>query len=266
MNLTQSIGKTIALWTLSILLTWSFASRCPGQSETGSVSTSKEVAPSWVLLSEIHVKPDMRQEWYDLQKNEVNPAFKKAGVSERAVWETVVGDLGTYFSVVSLENFAQLDGPGAIRRALEPEKRILLLQKLAKCINSRKRSTIRLRPDLSIRPSRHEPPKMAIVIDIKVVPGKQSAFEHLLRTELLPALKKAGIREFMATQTTFGGDPNRWTFLSMIPRFAEIDKGPPLVRALGREGAARLDEKFAGLTASANYSIARYNTELSFRK
>ena len=259
MKLTQSIGKTTVLWTLSILLTSSFASWCPGQSDTPP-------ARSWVLLSEIHVKPDMRQEWYDLQKNEVNPAFKKAGLSERVVWDTVVGDLSTYYSVVSLENFAQLDAPGAIRRALEPEKRIILLQKLSKCINGRKRSTVLLRPDLSIRPSRREPPRLAVVIDITVVPGKQKAFEHLLRTEVLPALKKAGVHEFMATQTTFGGDPNRWRFLSMIPSFAEIDKGPPLVRALGREGADKLSEKFAGLTSSANYSIARFNTELSFRR
>lgn len=258
MKLTQSIGRIITLWTLSILLTSSFANSCPGQSDTPA-------KPSHALLSEIHVKPEMRQEWYDLQKNEVNAAFKKAGVPERAVWETVVGDLSTYFSVVRLEKFAQLDEPGAIRRALEPEKRILLLQKLSKCIDGRKRSTVLLRSDLSIRPERRESSKLAVVIGITVVPGKQRAFENLLKTEVLPALKKAGARELMAAQTTFGGDRNRWTFLSMIPSFAELDKGPPLVRALGREGAEKLEEKTAGLVSSVTYSIARFNTELSFR-
>lgn len=256
MKSTQSIGRTVAVWILSLTLTLSFAVLCSAQDD----------GPTWILLSEIQVKPEMRQEWQDLQKNEVNPAFKKAGISERWVWETVVGDLRTYYSVIALENFAQLDEPGPLKRALEPERRIVLLQKLSKCINARKRSTIVLRPDLSIEKEQGSPSPLAVVIEVSLLPGKQKAFESLFKSEVLPALRKAGVQEFLASQTVFGGSPTQLTFLSMIPNFAQLDKGPPLVRALGREGAEKLAEKFAGLTSSVNYTIARFNAELSFRE
>ncbi len=245
MKLTQSIGKTTALWTMAILLTSSFASWCPGQSDPG-VSTSKEAAPSWVLLSEIHVKPDMRQEWYDLQKNEVNPAFKKAGVSERAVWETVVGDLGTYFSVVSLENFAQLDEPGAIRRALEPGR----LQAREHETIDRPRPPLRVPDARQLRASNRPERPVRLLLPSGDVSGDVSPSE-LVSGDVTEEAEHGEHRE--------NREPH--LFLSVLVR-----PGPSPARSLAMSSEparrSRIDERFSrGSARGSPYSNVPYALE-----
>ena len=44
------------------------------------------------LVRITQVKPDMATEWLAIQKNEVNPALKKAGLASRTMLETVLGN------------------------------------------------------------------------------------------------------------------------------------------------------------------------------
>ena len=60
----------------------------------------------------VHVKPDMVTEWTALQKNELMPALKKAGVKTRTTYQTVLGNSFEYVTVTPSAKFADLDGPG----------------------------------------------------------------------------------------------------------------------------------------------------------
>lgn len=250
-----SIGPGLA--ALSLLAAMAFV--LPGHGQE-----ARESEGGWYLVSVVQVKPEMRQEWLDIQKKEVNPAFKKAGVEWRAVWETVVGDLTEYASVTPLESLSDLDDPGPLREALEPEERILLLQKLSKCLDGRSRHISRTRPDLSVMREGAGRPALGVVIRVAVLPGKQADFESVMKNDVLPVLPDGGVRAFLGSQTVFGGNPNEYVFLSVLPDFAELDKGPTLVRALGEEAARARLEKFAGLIDSVEYSVTRFNPVLSY--
>jgi len=83
------------------------AAECSAQSGAPSAP-----APA-VMRSQVRVtqlKPDMVNEWLSIQKNEVNPALKKAGISSRAVVENVYGNMFEYLSVTPIENYSVLDG------------------------------------------------------------------------------------------------------------------------------------------------------------
>ena len=62
-----------------------------------SLSAPALAQPAQTLYRYVHthVKPDMLNEWLDLQKNEVVPALKKAGQTTRSVY--VSGLFGNSF-------------------------------------------------------------------------------------------------------------------------------------------------------------------------
>src|SRR5258706_13479734 len=64
-------------------------------------------APTPTLYRYTHtrVKPDMLNEWLDLQKNEVVPALKKAGQTTRTVY--VSGLFGNSYEYVIITPFAK---------------------------------------------------------------------------------------------------------------------------------------------------------------
>ena len=67
------------------------------------------------------------------------------------------------------------------------------------------------------------------------------------------------------SRTNFGGDPNEYISLTLLDSFAEIDKGPPLIRGMGGQaGLNRFLPKVAGIIAHQERTVARYVPDLSF--
>jgi hypothetical protein len=121
------------------------------------------------------------------------------------------------------------------------------------------------RPDLSYVPEMMGTPKLAVVTTVNVAPGRRTEFEKLVKDEVVPVMKKAGVKGYYMSQGVFGGDGNMYVSLTLADSFAEIGKGSPFMKVLGREGAAKLAQKFAGIMTHVEASIERYNADLSFR-
>jgi hypothetical protein len=76
-------------------------------------------------------------------------------------------------------------------------------------------------------------------------------------------MKQAGIT-YLVSQTIFGGNANEYITLTMRDTFADLDKGPVLVQALGPEGAQKLLQKLpAGTVVNLERSLTRFVPELS---
>lgn len=225
--------------------------------------------PQWSSISIVRVKPDMVAEWQDLQKNVVNPALKKAGVKERSVFETAVfGESYEYVVITPITSFAQYDEPMSLLRKTIGEDAYRDYQtKARRCVVSAHTFGELARLDLSYMGKMMTmtgPPKLVVVNSVSVVPGRAAAFESLVKTDILPAVKKADVTGYFVSQTMFGGDAWGYTSVTFVDSFAEIGKGSPILRALGPAGAASLFAKFAGVVAHQERMIARFNPELSF--
>lgn len=222
----------------------------------------------WSSISVVHVKPDMVTEWQDLQKNVVNPALKKAGLKERSVFETAVfGESYEYVVITPVASFAQYDEPMSLLRKTLGENAYRDYQATSRrCVVSVHTYGELMRPDLSYAgkmASMTGPPKLVVVNSISVMPGHAAAFENLVKTEIVPVMKKADVIGYFVSQIMFGGDAYGYTSVVFLDRFADLDKGSPFVRALGQAGAAAFAAKFAGLVAHQERVIARFNTDLS---
>ena len=76
-------------------------------------------------------------------------------------------------------------------------------------------------------------------------------------------MKQAGVT-YLVSQTIFGGNANEYITLTMRDTFAELDKGPVLVQALGPEGAQKLTQKLpVGTVVHLERSLTRFVPELS---
>ena len=160
--------------------------------------------------------------------------------------------------------FADDDGPSPLEKGLGAPGFAAWLTKGATLVNGVRRFVIRTRPDLSFAPQRTGPPKLAVVHSIHVAPNRNSEFENYVKNDLTPAMKQAQVT-YLVAQTIFGGDANEYITLTMRDSFADLDKGPVLVQALGEEGAQKLLQKLpAGVVVHVERSLSRYMADLSF--
>jgi hypothetical protein len=106
---------------------------------------------------------------------------------------------------------------------------------------------------------------LAVITSVSVAPGRSMDFENYIKNDYVPVMKQANVSYFVS-QGIFGGDANEYITLTLRDTFSELDKGPVIVQALGREGADKLVQKLpVGTVTHMERSLTRYVPELSFR-
>jgi hypothetical protein len=218
-------------------------------------------APRWSYITIYKIKPEMRSQFEAAQK-EISAAYKQAGVPFRGVWQTRFGDMNEYVSASPLANFAALDGPNPVVKALGEDGSRALLQRAGATWSEATRVGGVDRADLSVG-EMGAPPKFAVIMVMNVAPGRGADYETWMKNDFVPALKKGGGRLF-CQQAIFGaGGPNTYVCAAPIDNMAAIDAGPPMWKSLGRAGADKMMTKMAGMMTSMQYSISQFRADLS---
>lgn len=252
---------------LRALCALAFAAALSAHSVAQTPTPSPQPAPTSEFLSVtvVSVKPEMMTEFQNFMKNTTNPALKKGGLKWREVWQNTgaAGDAFEYVLVTPVGKFGEFDGPSALEKGLGAQGMPAWQAKAGSLVNSVHRYIIRTRPDLSFSAQRTGPPKLAVIHFVDVASNRNSDYENYLKSDFVPVLKQAGVT-YLVSQTIFGGDANEYITLTMRDSFADLDKGPVLVQALGEEGAQKLMQKLpAGTVSHLERSIIRLVPELS---
>jgi len=222
-------------------------------------------APEFLSITVVSVKPEMMMEFQNFMKNTTNPALKKGGLKWREVWQSTgaTGDAFEYVLVTPVAKLADFDGPSALEKGLPPQGMTAWQTKAGSLVNSVRRFIIRTRPDLSFAAQRTGAPKLAVVHFVHVAPNRNNDYENYLKNDFVPAMKQAGVT-YLVSQTIFGGNANEYITLTMRDSFADLDKGPVLVQALGQDAAQKLMQKVpAGAVVHLERSITRFVPDLS---
>jgi hypothetical protein len=221
--------------------------------------------PEFLSITVVSVKPEMMVEFQNFMKTTTNPALKKGGLKWREVWQNTgaAGDAFEYVLVSPVAKLAEFDGPGALEKGLGAQGWPAWQTKAASLVTSVRRFIIRTRPDLSFAGQRTGPPKLAVVSFVHVAPNRNDDYENFLKNDFVPVMKQAGVT-YLVSQTIFGGNGNEYITLTMRDSFADLDKGPVVVQALGQEAAQKLMQKVpAGAVVHLERSITRFVPELS---
>ena len=134
----------------------------------------------------------------------------------------------------------------------------------AQCSTAVRTTYERPQPDLGFNTPGTPQPKMVRVTRVNVRQDMLEQFMATVKNELAPALKKAGQTSFLARRVEYGGSRNQFTFRSPLNKFSELDGDSPLIKALGKDGAAKLGAKL-GSMGTSEWLIYTVVADLSFQ-
>jgi hypothetical protein len=217
-----------------------------------------------LLVTHVRVPPAKVGEWLKLQRNEVVPALKKAGIEGYTTYQTVVGELAE-FVIVRPFAFAELDKPDPLDRALGAAGAAVLRAKLGDCTESMHRSIENRHDDLYLNPG-----AAAVLFEsrYRAMPGRARDYMTFVRSEMYPVMKQAQADGTFAglsvTTSVQGGEPGIITLNMHYADFAPLDGPPPVAKTLGPQGTAAFLAKGAGLITQLDQRILRRVPELSF--
>jgi hypothetical protein len=220
-----------------------------------------------IQVTVIQLKPDMMTTWEDLQKNDMIPAQKKAGLPWRHTLANGASGQGfTRVTIVPLANYAQLDMPGFIQRAVSAEANANYNAKLRTTILTQRAEIYTLEQNASIVSNATTMPQFQVVQAAKVLPGKGGEFLASLREDYLPAYKKAGVKDYWVWTLNQGGPGGQRVLVRLIDKYAELDKPGLLQQAgLSEDQQDKIGARRNGtLAAPPETEVYRFIPELSY--
>jgi hypothetical protein len=250
---------------LALALSWTTA-RAQGQRGGGA---AQQPPPVRLRIQVTQVKPDMAAAYQDVIKNEIVPALKKAGQPWQWVFANgAVGEGATFVTARPIANYAEFDQPGMLGKALGPEGAAKVVAKITPTVIGNRSWVQTLNQNMSIVSNAAAPPALVVVQDFDVIPGKNADFARIMTSEFLPAMKKAGVKDFWVYNTNIGGPGGRVSTVRPIAKYAELDPQPGgglLVRGgLTPEAAQQLNASRAALFSRTETNVYRFVPELSF--
>ena len=227
---------------------------------------AQQPAPTRSSVTVVRVKPDMIDAWADFQAKRTIPAIKKAGTTQRDVYQSIYGTAGEYRIVTPISKFADRDNPqGPIVRALGEAGAKEYNDTLRKMLVSSTTTIIQGVTDASFDPSPNAIHPILVLTVNHVAPGRVGDYLGLLNGEILAANKKGMAKRYLVSRVTFGGDPNEFRQASFEDKFAALDGDSPVVRGIGQDAATKLGQRSAGIVLSSQRTVWLRMPNLSFR-
>lgn len=227
---------------------------------------AQQAPPARVMLIFTQVKAGTGADYRKLQQAEVVPALKKAGLPWRWVYASgpLSGGGGTFVSAQPIANFAQFDaGQSPLQRGLGAGF-AQYAAKVQPMVVSQRQVVQTLVQDASIQSYPSTPPSLIRVTDFGLVPGKGGDFATLTREHYLPAAKKAGVTDYLVFVTNYGGPANARSVVEYLSKFADLDTGNPVAKAMGPEAFQKFNQQRAALITSNESAVFSLVPEASY--
>ncbi|MCC6537035.1 MAG: hypothetical protein IT162_05765 [Bryobacterales bacterium] len=110
-----------------------------------------------------------------------------------------------------------------------------------------------------------DPPRYYRTSTVQVKPEKIDEFLALVRNEILPAWKKAGVKAYAVTQRGFGGSRHEVRLAISLKSLTDLDEPIPMAKHLGAEEYKRFLVRYRALINDLEYNIFEFMPELSYK-
>lgn len=211
------------------------------------------VKPQLSRVSVTQVKPEMWEKFQEFYKNETLPALKKAGVKQSTVWRSsnAIGNSYEFRVIQPIENLAEFDQENRLTKALGAEGRKAYDAKRRAMITGHHAYIVQSLPELGIQPNGTM--TLRVRREVSVASGRRADYESYQK-DLLPFLKKAGLKGRVVSRLRLGGDLNAYLTSDHYASFAEYEK---VTETLSK------DEGYRPLLASGRTTGVITHTEIS---
>src|SRR5262249_14759648 len=99
---------------------------------------------------------------------------------------------------------------------------------------------------------------------IEVKLEKTPEWIALYKSEVLPALRKAGVKDAGVATAVFGARAGTYYLSGFLDKATDLDGQSPLERGMGAEGFRKFLQKVTPMTASIEQNVFRVRTDLSY--
>src|SRR5206468_5057272 len=123
-----------------------------------------------------------------LQRGQVVPAMKKAGVKQYTVFETLVGDQTEFVIVRPLPSFAEFNGPDLLEKALGAKAAAALSSRLRACVDGSHARIENSRDEFFLDPGAAG---TLFVRRYRAMPGRAGDYMSFVRNEMMPLARRA---------------------------------------------------------------------------
>jgi hypothetical protein len=176
-----------------------------------------------------------------------------------SVWRSESGER-EYVRIVAYLNYTEL-GANPIREEIAADQRRLVAA-IDSCIENTRRLIVRVISGASL-PFDTELPPMITITWMRSKLGKGGEFQTLAKSDLLPLMKKAGMKLFFVAQSVFGGPSSDYAIFTTLPSWAVLD-GPGPLMSMGEEAYQRYCTKRNALMVSREENVYRFCEDLSY--
>src|SRR5262249_929838 len=132
-------------------------------------------------------------------------------------------------------------------------------------VEKTERVVLQIRRDLSITPPANQPPpRMFVGTRIEVKPDKVEEWITLMKSDVLPALRKAGVKSSGVASARLGAPFGTFFISEPIDKAAELDGPSPLETGMGADNFRKFVQKAAPLTSRMQTDTFRVRADLSY--
>ncbi len=251
-------------WSIPLILSLLAATAFAQNGASGKSFVQAANEERLFTVSVYTAKPEMWSESLRFIKDEVVPANVKGGRKHMEVWTSVYGQSYEAWFILPLENFAALDKPDEVLlKGLGSREAVAAFWNKARNFNTSVRQfVIRVRPDLSYIKPNAGTPRAATVTMVEVEYGRDEEVWSLIKSEWIPAHKKADRYGNLRAPVVRGG-VNGYLNIAPMESFAELDKPDVMKQVLGEEGLRKAMAKFAGKLKLGERRVLLFRPDLS---
>ncbi len=208
------------------------------------------------------VKPDRVGDFEAEVKAWVAVKTKGGSVNYESTWVSLTGPR-TYALVVDYNKWAELDAGPEAKMKDEDADLARISERILDCTESRRRVIEEIDPDLSL-PDSGKMPTLIRVLTTEVRPEKYLDYLALIKSDVLPGIKKSGAKDFSIAKGRFGESSYTITSVVGFENWADIDGTIGLEKGIGHEAYQKFMEKLRPLVASSEVNIYRFQPDLSY--
>jgi hypothetical protein len=216
--------------------------------------------PNLLRLDFYRVKPKHVTEFETAGREYATLLRKTSAPHGFSFWRSETGGQ-EYVKIDAYSNYTELaSNPNADIKEIAADS-TRLVAAIDSCAESIRRLIVRLMPDASL-PFDIKLPPLITITWMHAQLGKGGEFQALARNELLPLMKRAGIKFFFVAQTVFGGPSSAYAIVTALPSWASLD-GPGPLMSMGEGAYKHYRRKRNALMLSREENVYRFREDLS---
>jgi len=208
------------------------------------------------------VKPD-RVGDFEAEIKELNALYSKGGsTNNTSMWVSLTGPR-EFVRASYYNKWAELDAGTDPKLKDQAADVARVTTRILNCTDSWRRIIIEVQPDLSVNTGT-DMPKLIRVLTTDVRPEQYKDYLALVKSDILPAAKKGGLKLYEFSETRYGGPNTQVTSIVAMDKWADLDGDVGIAKGLGKEGYQNLLEKVRPLILQAVVNEYRFLPDISY--